>query len=165
MSEADHARKIHDSASEYSIWDQARTLIERLEGTTVRRLSVKTGSHTIEIERDVTLPPSGEPQLAGQVRLAAEKAGPPPATDHRHLVVAPLVGIFYRAPKPGASPFVEEGDVVDAGQTVCIVEAMKFMNNVSTPQAGRILEILVDDGDWVEFEQVLMSVEPLEGEA
>jgi len=82
--------------------------------------------------------------------------------DTRHAVVAPLVGTFYRSSQPGAKPFVEVGDVVDAGQTVAIVEAMKIMNQVSTDQAGRVVEIQVQDGEWVEFQQVLMYLEPTE---
>ncbi len=82
------------------------------------------------------------------------------AADGRHPILAPLVGTFYRAPEPGAKPFVEEGDVVDEGQSVAIVEAMKLMNQVVADQGGRVAEILVKDGDWVEFEQVLMYLEP-----
>jgi acetyl-CoA carboxylase biotin carboxyl carrier protein len=78
-------------------------------------------------------------------------------------VLAPLVGTFYRSPSPGAKMFVEEGDTVDAGQTVAIVEAMKLMNQVTAEQAGKVAEIVAKDGDWVEFEQVLMYLEPLDG--
>jgi len=78
-------------------------------------------------------------------------------------VIAPLVGTFYRSPSPGAKAFVEEGDVVDAGQTVAIVEAMKLMNQVTAEQGGKVAEIVAKDGDWVEFEQVLMYLDPLAG--
>ena len=84
-----------------------------------------------------------------------------PELDGRHPIVAPLVGTFYRSPAPGAKPFVEEGDVVDEGQTVAIVEAMKLMNQVKADQArqgGR--RSSAQDGDWVEFEQPLMYLEP-----
>ena len=81
--------------------------------------------------------------------------------DDRHPVVAPLVGTFYRAQQPGAKPFVEEGDVIDEGQTVAIVEAMKLMNHVKSDQGGKVAEILCSDGDWVEFEQPIMYLEPL----
>jgi acetyl-CoA carboxylase biotin carboxyl carrier protein len=83
------------------------------------------------------------------------------AADGRTKVIAPLVGTFYRSPSPGAKVFVEEGDVVDAGQTVAIVEAMKLMNQVTAEQGGKVAEIVAKDGDWVEFEQVLMYLEPL----
>jgi acetyl-CoA carboxylase biotin carboxyl carrier protein len=84
------------------------------------------------------------------------------ATDNRIPVLAPLVGTFYGAPKPGEKPFVEVGDTVDAGQTVCIVEAMKMMNEVVAGEGGKVAEIVADNGEWVEFEQVLMYLEPAE---
>ena len=80
--------------------------------------------------------------------------------DRRIPVLAPLVGTFYRAPQPGAKSFAEEGDTVEPGQTLCIVEAMKLMNEVTVAEPGRLSEILVENGEWVEFEQVLMYVEP-----
>jgi acetyl-CoA carboxylase biotin carboxyl carrier protein len=82
------------------------------------------------------------------------------AADLRIPVLAPLVGTFYRASQPGAKPFVEVGDVVEAGQTVCIVEAMKMMNEVVAGESGRVAEVAAENGDWVEFEQVLMYLEP-----
>jgi acetyl-CoA carboxylase biotin carboxyl carrier protein len=72
------------------------------------------------------------------------------------------VGTFYGAPQPGAKPFVEVGDTVEAGQAVCIVEAMKMMNEVVAGETGKVAEIAVDNGEWVEFEQVLMYLEPAE---
>jgi acetyl-CoA carboxylase biotin carboxyl carrier protein len=82
--------------------------------------------------------------------------------DNRIPVLAPLVGTFYTAPKPGAKPFVEVGDSVDAGQPVCIVEAMKMMNEVVAGESGKVAEIAAENGEWVEFEQVLMYLEPPE---
>jgi acetyl-CoA carboxylase biotin carboxyl carrier protein len=72
------------------------------------------------------------------------------------------VGTFYRAPQPGAPAFVEEGDVVDEGQTVGIVEAMKLMNEVKADRGGTIAAFAATDGDWVEFEQPLVYLEPAE---
>jgi acetyl-CoA carboxylase biotin carboxyl carrier protein len=77
-------------------------------------------------------------------------------------VLAPLVGTFYAAGQPGAKPFVEVGQAVEAGETVCIVEAMKMMNEVAAGEAGKVAEIAVENGEWVEFEQVLMYLEPAE---
>jgi acetyl-CoA carboxylase biotin carboxyl carrier protein len=144
-----------------SVWDEARDLVKRLEGTSVRRLCVKSSDFTIEIERRVR----GAAGAAGAA--AAEAAMPMTAdgaadADSRHPILAPLVGTFYRAPEPGSKPFVEEGDVVDEGQTIAIVEAMKLMNQVKADRPGRVAEITATDGDWVEFEQVLMRLEPLE---
>jgi acetyl-CoA carboxylase biotin carboxyl carrier protein len=72
------------------------------------------------------------------------------------------VGTFYGSPKPGEKSFVEVGDTVDAGETVCIVEAMKMMNEVVAGEGGKVAEIVADNGEWVEFEQVLMYLEPPE---
>ena len=70
-------------------------------------------------------------------------------------MLAPLVGTFYSSAQPGAKPFVEVGTSVEPGETVCIVEAMKMMNEVAAGEGGKVAEILVENGDWVEFEQVL----------
>ena len=149
-----------------SVWEEARELIKRLEGSDVQRFSVEAGETRIEIERGAV--PGVAPAAPAAASTAAQ--APPAAapaeevaeTDGRHPVVAPLVGTFYRASGPGAKPFVEEGDVVDAGQTVAIVEAMKLMNQVKADRAGKVAEILCSDGDWVEFEQPIMYLEELE---
>jgi len=144
-----------------SVWEEARELIKRLEGSSVQRLAIEAGDTKIEIERGAAAPLAVS---AGSVPAAPGQAGTPgdgaaPAVDGRHPIVAPLVGTFYRASQPGAKPFVEKGDVVDAGQTVAIVEAMKLMNQVAADRAGKVAEILAEDGAWVEFEQVLMYLE------
>ena len=84
------------------------------------------------------------------------------APDNRVPVLAPLVGTFYRSAQPGAKPFVEVGGTVESGQAVCIVEAMKMMNEVVAGESGTVVEIAVENGEWVEFEQVLMYLEPSE---
>ena len=71
-----------------------------------------------------------------------------------------MVGTFYRSPSPGAKPYIELGDVINAGDVVCIVEAMKLMNEIKTETGGKIVEILVDNADPVEFGQVLFLMEP-----
>ncbi len=95
-----------------------------------------------------------------------ESAPPPPAesdasTNGLMRVESPMVGVFYRAPEPGAAPFVEEGDVVEPGQTLCILEAMKLMNHVKADIAGVVRGIAVVNGDPVEFGQLLFELEPL----
>jgi acetyl-CoA carboxylase biotin carboxyl carrier protein len=145
-----------------SVWEEARDLVKRLEGSTVRRFSVQAGETRIEIERTasgVAVAPAAAPAAAA---AAAPATAEEVELDGRHPVVAPLVGTFYRAAQPGAKPFVEEGDVVDEGQTVAIVEAMKLMNQVKAEQGGRVAQIVCSDGDWVEFEQPLMYLEPVE---
>ncbi len=138
-----------------SVWDEARDLIKRLEGSTVQRLSVEAGDTKIEIERG--LPGGAVTSVLPLAPAAAPATGDgAPESDDRHAIVAPLLGTFYRAQQPGGKPFVEEGDVVDEGQTVGIVEAMKLMNQVTADRSGRVAEIPVKDGEWVEFEQPLI---------
>ncbi|HSE02865.1 MAG TPA: acetyl-CoA carboxylase biotin carboxyl carrier protein [Methylomirabilota bacterium] len=98
---------------------------------------------------------------------AATAALPQPAaeavesTAHLLTVEAPMVGTFYRAPKPDAPPFVAEGDVVKEGQILCIVEAMKLMNEIESKVAGRVVKVVVENGQPVEFGQPLFLLEPL----
>lgn len=76
-------------------------------------------------------------------------------------VTAPVVGMFYRAAQPGGPPFVVEGDAVEEGQTVAIVEAMKIMNQIAAPVAGRVVRVVAPDGEIVEFDQPLLYLEPV----
>ena len=84
-----------------------------------------------------------------------------PAGQEGHVVKAPMVGTFYRSPAPDADPFVELGDVIEVGQTVCIIEAMKLMNEIEAETKGRVVRILVENAQPVEFGQKLFLVEPL----
>jgi acetyl-CoA carboxylase biotin carboxyl carrier protein len=146
------------------VWEEARDLVKRLEGTTVQRFSVEAAGTRIEIERRPgTVVAPAVVSAAAAAAPSGDGAGDAAAADERDKVIAPLVGTFYRSPSPGAKSFVEEGDIVDAGQTVAIVEAMKLMNQVTTEKGGKVVEIVAKDGDWVEFEQVLMYLEPAEG--
>src|SRR3954447_15816234 len=166
-----------------STWAEARDLVRRLEGTSVQRFAVKAGEYEIEIERGGVAPiiaaegDSEAPAISGHLATGAGGLGVAPeargasgafaaitdeAADNRTPVLAPLVGSFYRAAQPGTKPFAEVGDVVEVGQAVCIVEAMKLMNEVSAGEGGKVAEILVEDGEPVEFEQVLMYLEPAE---
>jgi acetyl-CoA carboxylase biotin carboxyl carrier protein len=162
-----------------STWAEARDLVRRLEGTSVQRFAVKAGDYEIEIERGGVQVSTGEgdgeaPAISGHLAPGASGLGVAPSArgasgaftigdappDNRVPVLSPLVGTFYRAAQPGAKAFAEEGDVVDIGQTVCIVEAMKLMNEVGAGEAGKVVEICVENGEPVEFEQVLMYLEP-----
>ena len=167
MTDPDKGASAPDRELIESVWQEARDLIKKLEGSTVQRLRVEAGEYRIEIERGMPAGAVVQPAAAGPAAPAASAAGsaadgaPPAEADGRHAILAPLVGTFYRAPQPGAKPFVEEGDVVDVGQTVAVVEAMKLMNHVQADEAGRVAEILVEDGAWVEFEQALIIFEPV----
>jgi acetyl-CoA carboxylase biotin carboxyl carrier protein len=143
-----------------AVWEEARDLIKRLEGSSVQRFAVQAGDTRIEIERGIPAGVVGASAAAPGTVQAADDGAAALEQDSRHAIKAPLVGTFYRSSQPGADPFVKVGDAVDAGQTVAIVEAMKLMNQVQTDASGKIAEIVVEDGAWVEFEQVLMYLEP-----
>ena len=104
------------------------------------------------------------PVTAAAAPAAATPASPPPAATATRSdlleITAPMVGTFYRAPAPGEPPFIEVGNRIDVGQTVCILEAMKLMNELEAEVSGEVVEILVDNGTPVEFGQVLMRVRP-----
>ncbi|HEY6194323.1 MAG TPA: acetyl-CoA carboxylase biotin carboxyl carrier protein, partial [Candidatus Eisenbacteria bacterium] len=99
--------------------------------------------------------PAAEPAPA----VAAAPA-PEPASRLK-AIVSPMVGTFYRSPAPDADPFVEVGDVVEVGQTVCIIEAMKLMNEIEAETKGRVAQVLVENAQPVEFGQKLFLVEPI----
>jgi acetyl-CoA carboxylase biotin carboxyl carrier protein len=141
-----------------AVWEEARDLVKRLEGSTVQRFSVEAGDTKIEIERRAGVVVS-EAGVGGGTVAEERTDGDGASLDGGHPIKAPLVGTFYRSSQPGAPPFVSEGDTVDAGQTVGIVEAMKLMNQVQADQGGKVSKILAEDGDWVEFEQTLMLLE------
>lgn len=86
--------------------------------------------------------------------------GPVATMDHLVPIAAPMVGTFYRAASPDAPPFVEEGDVVEAGQTVCIIEAMKLFNEIQSEVRGRLVKVLAENASPVEFGQPLFLVDP-----
>ncbi|MCY3809539.1 MAG: acetyl-CoA carboxylase biotin carboxyl carrier protein [Gemmatimonadetes bacterium] len=91
---------------------------------------------------------------------AASKAAPPAASASAIEVTSPMVGTFYRAPSPEADPYVEVGSEVAAGDVLCVIEAMKLMNELECEGAGRIVEICVDNAEPVEFGQLLFRLEP-----
>jgi len=95
------------------------------------------------------------PQAPSAAVKSAEEAA-----EHRVIIKSPMVGTFYRAPAPDAPPFVEVGQDVEVGQVICIIEAMKLMNEIKSEVAGRLVEILAENGDPVEFGQPLMVLQP-----
>lgn len=103
---------------------------------------------SVSIPRNDAAAPAGAP------------VAPAPAATGYVPITAPMVGTFYRAPKPDAPPFVSEGDQVEAGQIVCILEAMKLFNEIPSEVEGRIVRILVENGAPVEFGQPLFLVDP-----
>lgn len=138
----------------------ARKLVAELAGP-VRRVRLRSGETVLEVEWHGPARPAPAPRAEAEP-MPAPQVQPVAATD-RPVVRAPVVGTFYRSPEPGAAPFVAVGDVVRPGQVIGIVEAMKLMNEVTAGQAGRVVEVLVEDGKPVEYDQPLIALEPLTG--
>jgi acetyl-CoA carboxylase biotin carboxyl carrier protein len=146
---------------------RATELVRGLPGP-VRRVALRTGDHGVDIEWACTEEPStagigglvaaAEPAPALAPWTAGGMADPVGNDDTVHVVRAPLVGTFYVAPQPGAAPFVAVGDLVEAGQTVGLVEAMKLMNAVTADLPGRVVEVLVGNREPVEFDQALFRL-------
>jgi len=135
----------------------------------VVRIVQETGIGEITIEEDgmrVSVRSSAETVPVSDAPLALPDVPAAPAarpSNGYHRVESPMVGTFYRAPQPGAPPFVEIGDVVGPGQTLCILEAMKLMNEVKADLEGIVRSIGVENAQPVEFGQVLFELEPLTG--
>jgi len=98
--------------------------------------------------------------VAGASPVAGTAASEPRSTDDLHLVKSPIVGTFYASPSPGAEPFVKIGGYVEDGQTLCIVEAMKLMNEIESDGTGEVLRIFVENGQPVEYGQPLFGIRP-----
>ena len=153
---------------------ELRQLIRLVQRTGIGELEVSSGGRTVRISASpATAIATGIPVSApGAVETAAPvRAGEPTAANaapataaappNSVAITSPMVGTFYRAPAPEADPYVEVGDKVEAGQTVCIVEAMKLMNEIEAEVRGRIVQILVENAQPVEFGQKLFLVEPI----
>ena len=152
--------------------DTLETSIERARAERIRevvRIVQETGVGEVTIEEEgmrvsVKRTQEREPPLAAAVP-ALEAGGFPPAASSNGLVPveSPMIGVFYRAPEPGAAPFVEVGEVVTAGQTLCLLEAMKLFNELKAEAPGTVRTIHVENGQPVEFGQLLFELEPLIG--
>lgn len=109
----------------------------------------------------VTVPTGPQPPSPPQAEAKSPEASEPSAPKKVEYIRSPMVGTFYRRPSPDKEPFVKVGDVIEKGQVVCIIEAMKLFNEIQSEIAGRIVRILVEDGQPVEYDQPLFEVEPL----
>ena len=153
---------------------KVKKLIELLEESGVSEIEIKEGEESVRISRHPTgtvhtiMAPAA--QVAAPAAMAATAApaspaagGSPapaaPAYAPDQAVTAPMVGTFYSAPAPGAKPFVEIGSEVKPGDVLCIIEAMKMMNQIECDKAGRVVSVLVKNGDPVEFGQTLFVIE------
>ena len=144
---------------------ELRRLIALVQETGIGELEVTAGGRTIRIAAATkagTVTTASAPVHAVEVTAPADAARAPAAagTDALIPIVSPMVGTFYRAPAPDADPYIEVGDRVEVGQTVCIVEAMKLMNEIQAEAKGRVVRILVENAQPVEYGQKLFLIEP-----
>jgi len=138
---------------------KVKKLIELLEESDVAEIEIHEGEESVRISRASTavVTPMAAPVAAAPVAAPAPAAAEPEVQGH--AVRSPMVGTFYASPSPDASAFVKEGDTVSAGQTLCIIEAMKILNQIESDKAGKITKILVENGQPVEFDQPLFIIE------
>ncbi|MEJ2766715.1 acetyl-CoA carboxylase biotin carboxyl carrier protein [Photobacterium sp. MCCC 1A19761] len=148
-----------------------KKLIELVEESGISELEISEGEESVRISRNSTVvaapahaqmyapaaPVAPAPAVA--IEAPEAQATTTPSTPAGHSVLSPMVGTFYRAPSPDAKPFVEVGQSVKVGDTLCIVEAMKMMNQIEADKAGTVVAILAEDGDAIEFDQPLVIIE------
>ena len=146
---------------------KVKKLIELLEESNINEIEIKEGEESVRISRggSVVAAPVAAPApvVAAAAPAAAPVAAPAaaeaaPAAPAGHTVNSPMVGTFYRSPAPSAPAFIEVGKTVKAGDVICIVEAMKMMNQIEADKSGVIEAILVEDGQPVEFDQPLVVI-------
>ena len=144
---------------------KVKKLIELLEESQVAEIEIHEGEESVRISRMPTsVPAPAMIQAAPAAMPAAAPAAAPvaeaaaPAEPEGHKVTSPMVGTFYEAPNPGAKPFVEIGQQVSVGDTLCIVEAMKMLNQIEADKAGKVTARLVENGQPVEFGQSLFVI-------
>ncbi len=152
---------------------KVKKLIELLEESGIAELEISEGEESVRISRyppggavqHYTLPPAAPatPALQAAAAPAARAAAAAPASVEAdipgHKVVSPMVGTFYEGSAPGADPFVKVGSEVKVGDTLCIIEAMKMMNQIEADKAGRITAVLATNGEPVEYGQTLFVIE------
>lgn len=142
-----------------------KKLIELLEESNIGELEIKEGEESVRIARNsgqaqyLAAPMQYAPQPAPVAPVAAAPSAPAaPVAEAGHAVKSPMVGTFYGSPAPGSAPFATVGKQVKAGDVICIIEAMKMMNQIEADKSGTISAILVEDGNPVEFDQPLVMI-------
>jgi acetyl-CoA carboxylase biotin carboxyl carrier protein len=147
---------------------KVKKLIELLEESGIAEIEINEGEESVRISRYGSNPPAAAPAqyAAAPAPAPVVQAAPATASESKednvpsgHAVKSPIVGTFYTAPSPGAKSFVEVGDTVNEGDTICIIEAMKILNQIEADESGKIKAILVENGQPVEFGQPLIIIE------
>jgi acetyl-CoA carboxylase biotin carboxyl carrier protein len=158
------------TAAKFTSADSAliRELALLLDETSLTEIEIERAGLRLRVARNISIAasmPANLSAVSGQPPAPANSATPAPDvpvtdfTDHPGVVPSPMVGTAYWAPEPGAKPFIEVGTKVSAGQTLLIIEAMKTMNQIPSPRAGTVTQILVEDGQPVEFGEPLVIIE------
>jgi acetyl-CoA carboxylase biotin carboxyl carrier protein len=146
---------------------KVKKLIELLEESGIAEIEISEGEDSVRISRfgsnvaapvAVAMPPAAAP-AAATAGAPASALAMAEAEEDGHVVPAPMVGTFYNAPSPGSAPFVQVGDRVSIGDALCIIEAMKMMNQIEAEVAGAIKSIRVQNGDPVEYGQILFVID------
>jgi len=143
--------------------DEIKAVLELLEDTDIREFEYEDENLRLGIKRgaeSVPMVTSMAPAAVAAPVAAAGGGGAAAVPESGHVVPSPFVGTFYRAPSPESAPFTEVGQRVAAGQTLCIVEAMKLMNEIEADISGTVKKILVENGQAVEYDQALFVIEP-----
>jgi acetyl-CoA carboxylase biotin carboxyl carrier protein len=150
---------------------KVKKLIELVEESDVAEIEIHEGEESVRISRISAIAPQAfaMPTAAMPAPAAAPQAAPAPASEapaeskepeiSGHKILSPMVGTFYTAPSPGAKSFVTEGQSVSAGDTLCIIEAMKILNQIESDKSGTVKKILVENGQPVEYNEPLFIIE------
>ena len=147
-----------------------KTLIDLVSESNVSELEITEAEGKVRIVKSAPVsavapvtysmaPAPVAPQVVPLVETAPVAAAAAPTPPAGHMVKSPMVGTFYRASSPGAKPFVEVGDTIKEGETICIVEAMKILNEIEADKSGTVIQILVENGQAVEYGQPLYVIE------
>jgi oxaloacetate decarboxylase alpha subunit len=143
--------------------ERIREIVRVVQETGVGEVTIEEGGMRVSVRRTEDQPVLAAPAAAMPAEGEESAPEPAPASDGLVRVEAPMVGTFYRASEPGAAPFVEEGDAVQAGQTLCILEAMKLMNEIKSDIDAIVRKIHVRNADAVEYGDLLFELEPVLG--
>ncbi len=149
---------------------KVKKLIELVEESDIAEIEIHEGEESVRISRTSALPPTlsyalppgagmPAPALGAMPAEAEVSTHAPPREPSGHKITSPMVGTFYQAASPGAKPFVEVGQQVNVGDTLCIIEAMKILNQIESDRAGVIKKILVENGQPVEYNEPLFIIE------
>lgn len=151
--------------------DEILKLIDVVQGTDIQELEVANGDWKVRITRNLhqatthvsqAVPTHYAPALTPVVETGVSSSVVEQVVQNNlHQLTSPMVGTFYRGSEPGAEPYIRENDVVALGQTLCIIEAMKLMNDIPSEMSARVVKILVENGQPVEYGQPLFLLEPV----